>query len=95
MRILVKFSGFAIALFFASCHSDLPELPSPEEVKGYEYCGYNKDGTSASTSASVDYCKSTYVISVEDCRKIPGFRIYIDAACNEPVPPTWEVQVPK
>jgi len=67
------------ALSFASCHSDLPGLPSPDEVEGYQYCGYiDKNGN--------PQCKSPYVISTDDCKKIPGHDFYSDATCKVPVP---------
>jgi len=64
MRILVKLSIAVIALFFASCHNEVQELPSPGEVK---YCVYyDKD--------QVLKCKDTFFekISDENCSLIGG-----------------------
>jgi len=72
------------ALVFTSCHSDLPELPDPKEVEGYVYCGYNNDGSDAVTKPKADFCKSPYVLSKEDCEKIPGRRYYSDKDCTVP-----------
>jgi len=70
MRFVVKFVGIvAIALFFTSCHNDVPELPTPDEVDGYKFCKY---GTQ---------CKSLYEISKEDCKKIKG-EFYSDKECK-------------
>jgi hypothetical protein len=49
------------AIFFASCHNDVPGLPSTEEVQGYKYCKY------ANPSGGVPLCKSTYQISKKSC----------------------------
>jgi len=65
MRIMVKFSSLALALFLASCHNDVPGLPAPDEVKEYRFCQYeDKDG--------VVQCKSTYEISIKDCESVKG-----------------------
>jgi len=66
----------AIAILFASCHSDIPDLPDPADVGKYQYCGYiDKTGTLQ--------CKSPYVISEADCKKIDGHKFYSDAACKD------------
>jgi len=63
-RVIVKF-GFMAAMFaFASCHSDVPELPSPEKVAEYKYCEY--------MSTEGIQCKSTYEISETDCERVGG-----------------------
>jgi len=53
------------ALFLASCHNDVPGLPSPDEVKEYRFCQYeDKDGAVQ--------CKSTYEISEKNCEAVKG-----------------------
>jgi len=48
-----------LTLFLASCHNEVPDLPTPEKVREYKYCEYeSKDGPQ---------CKSTYEISEKDC----------------------------
>jgi len=69
MRSVLILAIFAI--FFASCHSDVPGLP--EEVK---FCVYkDKDG--------VDKCKSTYEISEADCNALKdhGIKAEITDKC--------------
>jgi len=73
MRSILILAIFA--LFFASCHNNVPELPSPEEVKEYKFCGYiDKEG---------DKCKSTYEIKPGDCEVVGG-TFFCDTACTEP-----------
>jgi len=63
------------ALVFASCTNDVPTLPTPEQVEGYQFCLYKE---------KMCYkCKSTYEISDIDCPHIGGV-IYTDiASCIE------------
>jgi len=66
MRFVVKFVSIAaVAFFFASCHNDVPELPTTNEVDGYSYCQY-KD------KAGVPQCKSTYEIPKDYCTVVSG-----------------------
>lgn len=76
MRILViKFvSVAAIALFFASCHSEVPTLPYPEDVEKYKWCGYQSEGYGV--------CKSNYEISDADCTAIGGTLFEDKRSCN-------------
>jgi len=68
----------AIALFFASCHNDVPELPTPEEVAKYEFCKYiDKDGK--------EQCKSIYIIRKDDCAEVGG-TIFCNEKCEETEP---------
>jgi len=61
MQFVVKFTSIvAIVFFFASCHNDVPGLPTVEEVQEYKYCKYkNPSGETL--------CKSTYQISKKNC----------------------------
>jgi hypothetical protein len=59
---MVKFGAVAaFAFFLASCYSDVPELP---KSKDFKICKY--------TDAQGKQCKSTYVISEEDCIAVGG-----------------------
>ena len=60
MRIMVKFICIAAIFVFASCHSDVPGLPSPDKIK---FCKY-EDGNGNT------HCKSTYEISEADCKAL-------------------------
>jgi len=61
------------ALFFASCHNDVPKLLAPDEVE-FLWCGYvSPDGFQ---------CKSTYEVSKEDC-KLVG-KLFEDEDCETP-----------
>ena len=63
--------SFVFAVFFISCHNDVPDLPLLSEV---QYCKYeNRDGRVQ--------CKSTYEISKEDCVSIGG-EIFPNAECE-------------
>jgi len=74
MRSVVKFIGVAaIAIFFASCHNDVPGLPTAEEVAGYKYCEYKNK----------EKCESTYKVSEKDC-KLVGGKLFTDALCTLP-----------
>jgi len=79
MQFVVKFAGIVtIALLFASCYSDVPGLPTPEEVEKYEFCQYQgKDKLE---------CESTYVISKSECNIIKG-SLFTDKDCKIPVSP--------
>jgi len=61
MRSTLILAIFVIFVF-ASCHSDIPGLPSPDEVK---FCRY-EDGK------GVRKCKSTYEISEKECGLVGG-----------------------
>jgi len=74
-KLIVKLSFIAAVFVFASCHSDVPDLPTPEEVAKYKYCGYTDKN-------NVSQCKSPYVISKEDCEKIPGHGFFSDKDCK-------------
>jgi len=64
------------AFFFVSCHNDVPELPSPDEVKNFTFCKYeSKDG--------VSQCESSYKVSKTECKLING-ELYSDKKCTEP-----------
>ncbi|MCL1956008.1 MAG: hypothetical protein FWF63_01675 [Fibromonadales bacterium] len=71
-RVIVKLGFIAIIFGFASCHNDVPNLPSSDEVKEYKYCKYGND-----------ICKNTYEISEQDCRSISG-ELFLDKDCTEP-----------
>jgi len=72
-RIIVKFSFIAAVFVFASCHNDVPQLPTPEEVEGFKYCKYvNKDGE--------EKCESTYTISESDCKFVG--ELFDDSICT-------------
>jgi len=59
MRSILILAIFAMFVF-ASCHSDVPELPSAGKIK---FCKYkDKDG--------VSQCKSTYEVSEADCKAL-------------------------
>ena len=62
MQFVVKFACIAAIFVFASCHSDVPELPSPDEVK---FCSYRDQ-------SNKPQCKSTYEISEKDCKLVGG-----------------------
>jgi len=71
-----KLSFIAVVLFFASCHNDVPGLPTPQEVEGYKYCKYkNKENK--------EPCESTYKTSKKDCETIGG-KLFNDALCTVP-----------
>jgi len=78
-RVIVKFSFIAAMFVFASCHNDVPGLPSPDKVKEFKFCKYeDKEG---------DQCKSTYEIDESDCIvPIVGGVIFCDENCTEPCP---------
>jgi len=78
-RVIVKFSFIAAMFVFASCHNDVPELPSPNKVKGFKFCKYeDKEGYQ---------CKSTYEIYESDCTaSIVGGKIFCDENCTELCP---------
>jgi len=64
MQFVVKFTSIAaIVFFFASCHNDVPGLPTAEEVHGYKYCKYT-------IPSGEIRCKSTYQISEKNCADI-------------------------
>jgi len=66
MRFILKFAGIAaIAIFFASCYNDVPELPTLDKVDGYSYCQYKDDKGNPK-------CKSTYEISRKSCDAVGG-----------------------
>jgi len=56
--IYLIISIVVIAIFFASCHNDVPGLPTVQEVEGYKYCKY------------ANGCESTYKISEKSCADI-------------------------
>ncbi|MDR2594900.1 MAG: hypothetical protein LBC87_09055 [Fibromonadaceae bacterium] len=64
-------------LVFASCHSDVPGLPSSDKIK---FCKYeDKNGKSQ--------CESTYVISEADCKKLKEngkAELFSDKDCKVP-----------
>ncbi len=73
-RVIVKLGFIAIIFVFASCTSNVPELPSPGEVKDYKFCSYyDKDGNLQ--------CISNYKISVEQCNRIDG-ELCSEASCS-------------
>jgi len=75
MQFVVKFACIAAIFVFASCHNEVPELPSPDQVSEFEFCGYEVGG---------DYkCKSTYEISPADCTTIGGNLFPDMASCNK------------
>jgi len=54
-----------LALFFASCHNEVPGLPTPDEVEHFKFCYYkDKNGE--------EQCKSTYEIFETDCTRVGG-----------------------
>jgi len=79
-RVIVKF-GFIVAMFvFASCTSEVPELPSPDEVKNFKFCKYKYK----TESGDYDYkCKSTYEISETECKNVGGELFPTMASCNK------------
>jgi len=74
MQFMVKFACIASIFVFASCHSDVPGLPSPDEVK---FCKLTSPGST---------CKSTYEISEADCKALREkgeAKLYSDKDCTE------------
>jgi len=68
MQFVVKFTGVAaIAIFFASCHNDVPSLPTSRQVEDYAYCKYIAKVIEDGVSKDICKCKSTYEISRESC----------------------------
>jgi predicted nucleic acid binding AN1-type Zn finger protein len=70
--ILLILAIFAIFVF-ASCHNDVPGLPSPDEVKFCKIEGLT--------------CKSTYEISEADCNALKEkgkAELYSDKDCTIP-----------
>jgi len=63
-RVIVKFSFIAAMFVFASCYSDVPSLPSPEEVREYKWCGYENE------LEKCFQCKSTYEVYKDDCKLV-------------------------
>ena len=72
MRSILILAIFAIFVF-ASCHSEVPELPSPDEV---QFCSYRDQ-------YNEPQCKSTYEISEKDCISIKG-NLFSDKDCKKP-----------
>jgi len=74
------------ALFFASCHNEVPDLPTPDEAAGYVYCGYKDKDAPGELK-----CRSSYEV---DCDKIIKLieenflegGLFCDANCKDPVP---------
>jgi len=67
------------ALFFVSCHSDVPNLPSPDDVSEYKWCGYGDKNVSGRYSE----CESVYKISKTDCERVGG-ELFEDSDCKKP-----------
>jgi len=71
MRSLLILAIFA--LFFASCHNEVPELR--EQYKSCQYVDNKGD----------EQCKVIYTISENDCRNVGG-TIFCDDKCSEICP---------
>ena len=69
----ILFLAIFVIFVFASCHSDVPGLPSPDEVK---FCSYRDQ-------SNKPQCKSTYEISEKDCISIKG-NLFSDKDCTVP-----------
>ena len=76
MQFVVKFACIAAIFVFASCHYEVPELPSPDEVKDFKFCKYKAKDDSY-------ICKSTYEIPQAKCELIDG-KIFSDKDCTVP-----------
>jgi hypothetical protein len=89
-RLIVKFSFIAAAFFFASCHNDVPSLPTIEKVQEFKYCKYYaKEKDESGEYKDVCRCKSEYEITDTECRVVVHGEFFedkesCDAACSVP-----------
>jgi len=76
MRSILILAIFA--LVFASCHNDVPGLPTAEEIEGYKFCKYTDE-------AGESQCKSIpYEMTENTCRKVHEINgTKIESFCNK------------